>query len=447
MRLTTYLTSRLFMSGIIILLITVSWLMFINHQSVQQSVQKASDTVVRIFEIQSVGPLQGIGMESRFPDWYPVTQVDLPPGACVKLLTADGNIRHSTCRGKSQSQNQIPGMFTWLYSHMFTVAAVARRDFLVRNKQYSIEIIPDAETEIAAVWNRTKLALGLSLLVILVLGVTAAWLISRAFSPIRHIVDSLERIGRGDFDTRLGAFRLMELNQIAVSCNKLAAELGEKNRQRDALFKRLQTAQEDERRAIALELHDEFGQYLTAINANALALQSTPDIKTVNADASRIQNSVERLMAMVQELLSRLKPHPATNSSVVDMVKNLIAEAAYLQADKLAIELKVDGAVDNCPDKIAMVVYRILQEALTNIRKHADASHATVSLALHENVFEISVRDNGSSKTANNIVPGFGISGMRERAVAIGGRLELLNATAQGLTIHARFPIYREEST
>ena len=445
MRLTTYLLSRLLLSGTIILILTISWLMFTNHERAQQDVRRIGDTVLRILEIQSVGPLQGIGLEPRFPDWYPVTQVKLPPGACVKFLMTDGKVRHSSCRGKGQSEAQIPAWFAWLYRHAFTVAEVARRDLNVREQKYVIEVIPDAEIEIADVWGRTKLTFSVALLVISVLGATAAILIRRAFNPIQQIVDSLERIGRGDFAMRLDGFRFKELNQIAQGCNSLATELGEKKRQRDALFERLQTAQDDERRAIALELHDEFGQYLTAINANAVALQSTVDIATVQADAKRIQGSVERLMALVQSLLSRLKPNPAMNHSLVEMVRNLIAEASHLQTDELTVELEVDGPVNECPEKVTMVGYRIIQEALTNIRKHADATQVRVKLALEEAALKISISDNGSVKTPDEIVPGFGISGMKERAATLGGRLDIRSTGERGLTIEACFPVYREE--
>ena len=447
MRLTTYLLSRLLLSGAVILILTISWLMFTNHERAQQDVRRIGDTVLRILEIQSVGPLQGIGLEPRFPDWYPVTQVKLPPGACVKFLMADGQVRHSSCRGKGHSDKQIPAWFEWVYRHTFPVAEVARRDLNVREQNYIIEIIPDAEIEIADVWDRTKLTFTVALLVILVLGATAAILIRRAFKPIHQIVDSLERIGRGDFAMHLDVFRFKELNQIAQGCNSLATELGEKKRQRDALFERLQTAQDDERRAIALELHDEFGQYLTAINANAVALQSTADIEVVQADAKRIQGSVERLMALVQSLLNRLKPNPAMNQSLVEMVENLITEASHLQTDGLNVELQVDGPVDECPDKVSMVGYRIIQEALTNIRKHADASQVKVKLVLEKSALKISISDNGSLKSPDEIVPGFGISGMRERAAAVGGRLEILGSGERGLTIEACFPVYREKFT
>ena len=445
MRLTNYLFSRLFASGVLILLITMSWLMSSNHRYQSQEVGRAADTVSRLLEIQSVGPLQGIGLEPRFPDWYPVTQVKLPRGACVKLLNEQGAVRHSTCRGRGQTAPEAPAWFAWLYQRVFSVAEVARRELQARQQTYSIEIIPNADTEIAAVWSRLTLALNLSILVTMILGATAAWLIHRALKPMASIVDSLQRIGQGEFETRSGMFKFRELNQIATTCNQLANELGEKDRQRDALIKRLQTAQEDERRSIALELHDEFGQYLTAINANAAALQSADGLATVKADATRIQNNVEHLMGLVQALLSRLRPHPMASNSLLEIVRNLIAEITQSQTNTLAISLKVSGPIDECPNKIATAGYRIVQEALTNILKHSNANKALIDLSIDDNMFKLSVSDNGNPVNSTQIVPGFGVSGMHERATALGGQLKLIDNEDLGITVEATFPIQQAE--
>ena len=445
MRLTTYLLSRLVLSGAVILLIAVSWLMFTNHQRVQNEVAQASNTIMRILEVQTVGPLQGIGLEPRFLDWYPVTQVSLPVGACVKLLTSEGKARQTTCKGKGLVRNEVPKWFTWIYRRVFNVAEVSRSSFQVREHHYTVEIAPDAGTEIADVWARTKLAFTLATLVIFVLGVTAAWLINNAVKPVRMIVDSLENIGKGNFESKLGTFRFRELNQIASTCNKLASDLNREKRHRDTLFQRLQTVQEDERRAIALELHDEFGQYLTAISANALALQSTNEMHVVKSDAQRIQHSAERLKVLVGNLLRRLRPYPASESSLIEMINNLITEARESQSEPLQLELETDGPVNQCADKITpkitLAAYRIIQEALTNIRKHASADRVKIRLSATQDALEVAVCDNGKLENIESIRTGFGISGMRERAASVGGRLELSSAGKHGLTVRANFPL------
>ena len=444
MRLTTYLFSRLVASGVVILIIAIAWLMYTNHQRVQEQISNASNTIIRILEVQAVGPLQGIGLEPRFLDWYPVTQVSLPSGACVRFLTGDNKVRHSACHGKAERHKHVPVAFSWLYGRLFAVAKVVRRDLRVQDRQYAIEITPDADTEIAEVWSRTKVAFLLTTLVIFVLGIIAAWLINRAFVPVHAIIAALERIGRGEFDSKLVSFQFTELNQIATTCNKLAAELGNKQRQRDALFDRLQTAQEDERRLIALELHDEFGQHLTAINANALALQNTNELSTVKSDALRIHKSVKRLMDLVQALLDRLKPHPKINNSIEEMINHLIADASYPYADDLDVQFVVDGPIIECPSNIAMAIYRILQEALTNIRKHSDARNVKIAMCSSQSSIEFSITDNGTIDETTPIIPGFGLSGMRERAVSVGGQLEITRSETNGLTVRGRFPIYSE---
>lgn len=440
MRLTAYLLSRLLITGIVILVFAILSMMYLNHQRAVEEIDAASNAMLRILALQSIGLRQGIGLEPRFPDWYPVTQVSLPDGACVLLRDSTRQALNTTCRGKVRADPIVPQWFSWLYQKMFGAGAASTKEFAVRDKVYYLEIVPEADIEVAIVWDRIKLAVALTTGVLVLLGLMTALSIQRALHPVASIVDALARMKEGALDSTLGVYKFRELNEIAFACNSLANSLREEKAQRDALFQRIQTIQEDERRMIALELHDEFGQYLAAISANAVALHGAEDFDTVQSDAKRIQSNVERLNYSIKNLLQKLRPHPSGGENVVDMVGKLIDETDELHGDRFALNFETIGEFKDIPMELCTAVYRIAQEALTNIEKHANATKVTVTLVDEGDLLTLSVRDDGDAGGGAQLRDGYGFTGMKERAVALGGKTEISAQAGEGLTVTAKLP-------
>lgn len=446
MRLATHLLSRLLLTGVVVLVISISWLMNAHHRKADQEIVDASVAMMRILEVQSVGFRQGIGLEPRFPDWYPVTQVSLPSGACIKLLGIDKNAIHTTCRGKVPAKRKVPAWFHWVYKSTFGPNEALTRQIDARNTTYYLKILPDAEIEVAIVWERTQLAIILTCSVVLLLSGITAWSIQRATKPVEAIVNAIETLGDGGLDTRLGSYRFKELNSIALAFDTLAKNLREEKSKRDALFQRIQTIQEEERHMIALELHDEFGQYLSAINANAMALSSAQDFDTVHADAERIQSSVQRLVTLVHDLLQQLRPHPNNDANIEEMLNNLIVESQTNHADKANITLRTDGDFERVPNEIATAAYRITQEALTNAHRHAQASNVEICLTCDGASLHLSIIDDGNARADDTLIKGFGITGMQDRAASCGGKVEIGFNDQHGLIVQAFLPFDREAS-
>ena len=334
-------------------MMSISWLMYAHHEKADQEIVAASVSMLRILELQSIGFRQGIGLEPRFPDWYPVTQVSLPNGACIKLLDSDKRAIHTTCRGKVASKRRVPGWFNWLYKSIFGADEALVQQFEARDLIYHLVIIPDADIEVALVWERTQLAIILTCGVVLILSAITAWSIHHAIKPVKSIVEAIEKLGDGGFDTRLGNYRFKELNSIAAAFDTLANNLREEKSKQDALIQRIQTIQEEERRSIALELHDEFGQYLSAINANAVALSNADSIETVHADAERIKSGAQRLVRLVHGLLHKLRPYPNGGLNVVEMIESLIAETHADHPESLEIQLRTEGDFERVTNDIA----------------------------------------------------------------------------------------------
>jgi two-component system sensor histidine kinase UhpB len=192
-------------------------------------------------------------------------------------------------------------------------------------------------------------------------------------------------------------------------------------------------AQEDERRRIARELHDEAGQVLTAVK-----IELDLDGRT---DAGAL---VGRALAQVRDLSNLLRPSVLDDLGLVAAVTALVDD--FSMRTRISTTVDFGGATRRLPADIEVVIYRVVQEALTNIAKHAQASRASVTLTLDARAAHLTVEDDGrgmqaAGKTADMAEPHLGLLGMRERVTAAGGTLGISAGPSGGLTIDARIPI------
>ncbi|MEM7466892.1 MAG: histidine kinase [Pseudomonadota bacterium] len=443
MQLATHLMLRLLISGLAILVLAISWLMYSNNQQWSREIVAASDAMLRILAIQNTGIRQGIGLEPRFPDWYPVTQVNLPKGACVRLLDESNRPLNTTCRGLGSTPQTSPDWFQRIYLRAFSNKQTYRREFSARKKQFVLEIVTDPDIEVVTVWKRTELAIILTISVLLFLGLITAWSIRSALKPVKAIVNYLGDLGSGSAKAELSSLRFRELKQIAEACEDLSNNLETERKRRNALVEELNSAQEEERRAIALELHDEFGQHLSGIAANALALNQAAALDVAREDAARISESVQQLKDLLEKLLQRLRPFPEESNSLEKGALSLLRDLERNSQEHVTTTFNTEGDIEQLPVSIRAVAFRIIQESLTNVYKHAGATHVEVQLAIQGSYLDITVRDDGKITDANSINLGFGMSGMRERVAALDGAVDFLPADDHGLIVHARLPIER----
>jgi two-component system sensor histidine kinase UhpB len=210
-------------------------------------------------------------------------------------------------------------------------------------------------------------------------------------------------------------------------------KLASRTAQLEQLTRLLLRAQEDERRRIARELHDEAGQVLTAVK-----IELDLDGRT---DAGAL---VGRALAQVRDLSNLLRPSVLDDLGLVAAVTALVDD--FSMRTRISTTVDFGGATRRLPADIEVVIYRVVQEALTNIAKHAQASRASVTLTLDARAAHLTVEDDGrgmqaAGKTADMAEPHLGLLGMRERVTAAGGTLGISAGPSGGLTIDARIPI------
>jgi PAS domain S-box-containing protein len=227
------------------------------------------------------------------------------------------------------------------------------------------------------------------------------------------------------------------------------------NRVQDSLLQnrllmgRIYARQEMERRHLARELHDELGQWLTAIQAEAEAIRNSAGIERdpqIHAGAKAIVKCTAEVHEVIHKMMRRLRPSLMDALGLVDSLYELVAQwrRHHPQVD---CDLALVGDLGGLSEPINITVYRIIQESLTNVAKHADASQ--VLLRLHRapvtepavDTLLLTVEDNGKGMVPETATHGLGFLGMRERVIAMGGEFMVSSAPGQGVHIDVRLPL------
>jgi two-component system sensor histidine kinase UhpB len=274
------------------------------------------------------------------------------------------------------------------------------------------------------------------------------WALRRTLAPLVPIQRAIERYERDELGDRLPTLPFAEMDRIGRALNHLAGTLTGAREARRVVSLKLVSSQEEERARIARELHDEFGQTLTAMRADVAWLarrtEATTDVHEVVAGLAR---HCEQFHEQVRDLLRRLRPQGVAVASGVPLRK-LLADLveSWRERPGRRTEYALDWRLGEreLPVDLALAIYRLTQEALTNATRHADAARVDVRVGARANGdIEWSVEDDGVGLDAGALHRGNGLAGMRERVWAHGGEIEIgvrsEKAERHGVRISARF--------
>jgi two-component system, NarL family, sensor histidine kinase UhpB len=288
---------------------------------------------------------------------------------------------------------------------------------------------------------------------LLVVGVLAGAIVlavyvtlAHALAPMRLILATIDRYQRDDLRARVPALAFAESDAVGRALNAMADALETSQEQRRTLSLKLVSSQEDERVRIARELHDEFGQSLTAMRADLAWLARRVQAPEVREVLQGVSAQCETLQQTIRRLLARLRPFESREGGFAAALESLLAQLVRSWNDKLSqtthLSLEFATAAAQIPDEVALTIYRLTQEALTNCVRHAQASRVQVRVEREgESALRWSVSDDGigiGGATAN-LAAGNGLAGMRERVWALGGDFEIAQAAPRGLVLRANF--------
>jgi two-component system sensor histidine kinase UhpB len=305
-----------------------------------------------------------------------------------------------------------------------------------------ITITPDPRNEIGRVWKDTR-----TILVLIgfftALSIVLTWLIvRRALRPVHEISSGLDIIQDGNYKARLPAFDLPELNQLSQKFNHMASVLDRQKTENKALSRRMLQMLEANQRHMAQELHDELGQSITAIKAQAASLmQSCPDSQR---GANAIVDICNHMYSVVRGMMNRLRPVVLDELGLVTAIERLVDGWNSIHENTFAA-LSINGDFTGIDDEISIHIYRIVQEALTNIAKHARATNVTILLQRGEGGrITLHIEDDGQGFNPQTRPLGMGLSGMQNRADSCNGNLSLVGTPGRGVKIDLIIPATTE---
>jgi two-component system, NarL family, sensor histidine kinase UhpB len=221
------------------------------------------------------------------------------------------------------------------------------------------------------------------------------------------------------------------------------AELRHALHENRELSRRLLEVQEDERKALARELHDELGQYLNAIKLDALALVAEGIEAAPLQAAQRVVRNTDHVYGVVRHRIGELRPTALDELGLAAALEACVARWRASEP-RLQISLRVSGAVDDCGERVGLSIYRIVQEALTNCVRHAAATTLSIELssanAVDRQLLLVMHDDGAGFDPAQQMPSGRGIAGMRERVDMLGGQFELQSRPGAGVTIRVTLP-------
>ena len=227
---------------------------------------------------------------------------------------------------------------------------------------------------------------------------------------------------------------------------QLAERELEQNRQ---LTRAIQSRLEEERRSIARELHDELGQCVTAIKTigTAISNRTQETAPAIHANALTIVSVASHIYDVVHGIIRQLRPTALDHLGLSETLRDTVLAWRERHPD-IACDLRLEGALDGMGETINITVYRIVQECLTNVARHAAATRSDIDVARcndphHGDVVKVSVRDNGKGFTQQRDrgATRFGLIGMRERVQALDGEFRIDSGPGEGVTVTAVIPV------
>jgi PAS domain S-box-containing protein len=239
--------------------------------------------------------------------------------------------------------------------------------------------------------------------------------------------------------------RVTHLSGIAIERKQAEDQLRNFAHQLELLSRQLLTAQEAERRHIARELHDEIGQLLTVIKLDLQGVLHQPGVQSFAPALQESIETVDQLVGKVRDLSLNLRPSMLDDLGLVPALRWYVQRQATHLGFAIALQLPVSAP--RLPPEMETACFRIIQEALTNAARHAQATQVKVALSIGPQYAELTVRDNGigfdvaSTQQSAIAGGGFGLLGMQERAQLVGGALQITSTPRVGTLIAARFPL------
>lgn len=293
-------------------------------------------------------------------------------------------------------------------------------------QSWQVLLISDPADELAEAWTDARGLLGMLVAVTLLIQVIGYRLVTRGLAGVRTLRAALTRLQEGQWSTPVACHSARDLQTLASGIETLRRQLLARSDENHRLLQRCLETQEDERVQLARELHDDLGQSLTAIEVELAVARRALEPCTEAADAALDAAAVNARAAAqsLRHLLHGLRPGGLDHLGLALALQQL-ADDWQRRLPGLHLHCDIDDTLRVGDATTALHLYRLAQEALTNIARHAQASEALVRLRLDDGRLQLTIADNGRGIASTSHRRGLGIVGMRERAQALRASLRI----------------------
>ncbi|BCQ61064.1 hypothetical protein PBOI14_28140 [Pseudomonas sp. Boi14] len=329
------------------------------------------------------------------------------------------------------------GLDAWLGRQLFSERRHSARELDLGDGR-RVLIAVDARDEIDEVWDSLQQLLSLCGLALLLSLLTIRWAVRCGMGLLDDLLRALQQVSGGQLAVRLREAGLPEARQLAGHFNRMTATLEQTRADNTQLTQALLAVQERERTYLAQTLHDDLGQYLAGIRAQVCLLRMVADQPTVvEHTAQALELNCERLQQGFRALVQDLYPVVLQHLPLAEAFGLLVSQ--WQDSQGIDCQLRVGADLPALPSASKTHLYRLLQEALTNVARHAGASQVRVRLQRSARGLRLLVRDNGRGARQPQR-PGVGLHSMAERARSLGGELHILSRPGAGWALALNMP-------
>ncbi len=368
----------------------------------------------------------------------------------ISLHDRDGGVVASVNSGAESEVTDAPAWFTRLVTPK---PVEYRRDLSdTTDPDREIVIRSNPAGEITEAWNDARPLLALQFLFALLVEALVFITVGRAQRPLDRLLRALEQIEQGHFQTRLPQFKLPELASISHKFNRMAEALEQEKDANRRLARRALSIQEEERRHMAHELHDELGQSMSATKALAVSIRrrAGENAQRVRENAESIVRIADQTHTVIRTMVYRLRPPALDELGLVSALQRMVDEWNSQRGD-IFCYLRTQPAMPALGDDITINLYRIVQECLTNVATHACASHVNIHLRTQSGDdgrirhLLLDVHDDGVGLRVERKYWGLGLRGIHDRVAALDGEIEVSGRARGGTSLRIVLPIATAE--
>ena len=352
------------------------------------------------------------------------------------------SLRHVRVHWLQPGQQMIlapeEGLDAWLGRQLFSDSRHSARVLDLKDGR-RVLIAVDPGDEIDEVWDSLQQLLSLCGLALLLSLLTIRWAVGRGMGLLAELLQALRQVSGGQLAVRLRAAGLPEARQLAEHFNRMTTTLEQTRADNAQLTQTLLAVQEQERTHLAQTLHDDLGQYLAGIRAQACLLRVAADQPTVVAQTVQaLELNCEHLQQGFRALVHDLYPVVLQHLPLPEALGLLVSQ--WQGSQGIACRLQVGQHLPTLPGASKTHLYRLLQEALTNVARHAGASQVRVRLQHNAGRLRLLIRDNGRGAPQPQR-PGVGLYSMFERARSLGGELRIISRPGAGWALALSIPL------